>query len=156
MLASTALEQQAYRFDDRFALSGGEDAHFFRRLHGAGHRIVWSDRAVVRESVQPEQVTAAWIVRRSFSLGWRVARIERDLHPGLASLGRILIAIGLRLPPGLIRVCVFAAGPKHRRIDALQRIAAGLGRATALLGLNLPYFKPAAGDGPQSLPKSVP
>jgi cellulose synthase/poly-beta-1,6-N-acetylglucosamine synthase-like glycosyltransferase len=146
LLRTAAARKAGLRFDDRLALSGGEDSHFFRRLKAAGGRIVWSDAAVVHESVPPEHLTASWVVRRSSSIGWRFTRIDRELNPGPASLVRNLYAVLARIVPGAARLLCFALGPRHRRIDALETIAAGAGRAAALLGLRTEFHKAASSD----------
>ncbi|MDP6705491.1 MAG: glycosyltransferase family 2 protein [Alphaproteobacteria bacterium] len=141
LLRTAAARKAGLRFDDRLALSGGEDAHLFRRLKAAGGRIVWSNAAIVHESVPPQHLKPSWVVRRSFSIGWRFTRIDRELNPGPASLARNLYAALVRIVPGTARLLFFALGPPHRRIDALQTITAGAGRAAALLGLQTEFHK---------------
>src|SRR5208282_5349810 len=67
-------------FDDRFNLSGGEDTHFFLRVRKAGHSIVWSQEAVVHESIPNERANFAWILRRSYQCGnsWPLCESSLD------------------------------------------------------------------------------
>ena len=66
-------------FDERRALTGGTDTHFFRRAHRAGSRIVWANEAVVTEVVPDSRVNAGWIRRRGFRCGAGATRTELDL-----------------------------------------------------------------------------
>jgi succinoglycan biosynthesis protein ExoM len=38
-------------FDERLALSGGSDTHFFLRVRRAGYKLVWADEAIVYDCV---------------------------------------------------------------------------------------------------------
>lgn len=66
------------RFDDRFALSGGEDTLFTRSLHRLGEPMVWCDEAVVVDLVPAARSTRRWVLMRAFSSGNSdsVVRIE--------------------------------------------------------------------------------
>ncbi len=56
-------------FDDRLVLTGGEDRLLFTRIHGAGGRFVWDDRAVVDEYVPVSRQRPTWLLRRWFRIG---------------------------------------------------------------------------------------
>lgn len=122
------------RFDGAFALSGGSDSEYFRRLHRAGARIVWADDAVVTEWIPASRVTVAWIVRRSYRVGNGIARIALGASPGLRTVGFTLGNALLRLLRGGVGLVAFAFGPAHRRVRALDTLAAGVGRLAGLRG----------------------
>ena len=42
LFRASLVRDMAQHFDERFGLTGGEDMHFFRRIHLAGHKIVWA------------------------------------------------------------------------------------------------------------------
>lgn len=67
-------------FDDRFNLSGGEDTQFFLRVRKAGHSIIWSQEAVVQESIPLERGNFAWILRRGYQYGnsWSLCELSLD------------------------------------------------------------------------------
>jgi glycosyltransferase involved in cell wall biosynthesis len=60
-------------FDDRYALTGGEDSDFFIRLFNAGGRIIWSDDAVVEEWLPPSRTCLTWLLLRAYRLGTTAA-----------------------------------------------------------------------------------
>lgn len=82
------------RFDEDFALTGGEDAVFFAALaaHGAG--MVWSPAAWVSEHVPASRATFAYLAREYFRCGNVRAAME-----GLDSQDpRARAAVGRRPP----------------------------------------------------------
>jgi GT2 family glycosyltransferase len=68
-------------FDERMALSGGEDAEFFRRFAASGRRIVWADSAIVYESVPASRAKLRWLLARSFRVGCSAVWMERRRIP---------------------------------------------------------------------------
>ena len=56
-------------FDDRFALSGGEDMDFFVRLHESGGLICWADEAIVDEWVPASRTTLKYVLERAYRVG---------------------------------------------------------------------------------------
>ena len=68
-------------FDNRFALTGGEDTDFFMRVHRAGNRIVWAADAIVTETVPPSRTTVGWVLRRGYREWGSHSRCESVLYP---------------------------------------------------------------------------
>src|SRR5882672_1811375 len=66
VLISTAVFARIPGFDDNFQLTGAEDTHFFLRVHRAGFRIVWSQEAVVDESISADRGNLKWILHRGY------------------------------------------------------------------------------------------
>jgi len=123
------------RFDEQYALSGGSDSHFFRRLHRSGCRIVWADDAIVHEWVPASRVRVAWIMKRSFRVGNGIARIALEANPGIATSSKALGGALLRFLRGGVQLVLSSFGPAHRRVRALDTIASGAGRLAALFGI---------------------
>ena len=69
LIARSVLGIATPPFNERLGLAGGEDTYFFRMAYLAGCRIVWADRAVVRESVPLSRCTARWLLRREYRRG---------------------------------------------------------------------------------------
>ena len=64
-------------FSSAFRFTGGEDVVFFRRLHAAGIKMAWSEKAIVFEGVSGERATLGWLRRRWYRLGNIGVRCER-------------------------------------------------------------------------------
>jgi succinoglycan biosynthesis protein ExoM len=92
-------------FDERLALTGGTDRHFFLRVHDAGMRLCWAAEAIVREDVPKSRVTLPWVITRMYRQGACNAFCEIDLErKPLARLqmlaqGAAFIAGGAALAP---------------------------------------------------------
>ncbi len=66
LLGPTVLDRYPEPFDTRFALSGGEDSHFFRTIALAGYKIVYCNDAIASESVPRERVSVKYVLGRTF------------------------------------------------------------------------------------------
>ncbi|MEO8604987.1 MAG: glycosyltransferase family 2 protein [bacterium] len=62
-------------FDERYALSGGEDTDLFAQLIDGGCRIIAVDSAIVYEHLPPERTTVRWLLRRRFLNGVGAAQL---------------------------------------------------------------------------------
>ncbi|MGH7820010.1 MAG: glycosyltransferase family 2 protein, partial [Candidatus Binatia bacterium] len=108
LFRATLLGADEAPFDVRFALTGGEDVHFFRRLREAGRRIHWADEAEVVEWIPASRACANWLTRRMYRVGTSTALAELDLFPGggrrlrLAARALAWTGIGLALLPAAL------------------------------------------------------
>ena len=130
-------------FDERLALTGGTDRHFFLRAYDAGMRLVWAAEAVVREEVPKSRVTLPWVITRMYRQGACNAFCEIDLErKPLARLqmlaqGAVFIAGGAALAP---LGALSALRPKRRgqRLVQYARYAAyGVGLIATATGQGL-------------------
>jgi glycosyltransferase involved in cell wall biosynthesis len=106
-------------FDERLALTGGEDRLFFTLIHRSGGRFVWDDDAVVDEWVPASRQSVGWLLRRWFRTGVTRSLImiilEQPTWPrrlrrvagGLVMAGRGMWSMVAALPQG--RPAVLAA-----------------------------------------------
>ena len=141
LIRRSVLARTGIRFDDRFALSGGSDTHFFLRLHQAGCRMVWADEAVVHEWVPASRANLKWICRRAFRLGATMSRCELYTRPS-ARLVLVRIAKGLgqiawgfaALPTGLV-------WGRKSYVRALQRVSRGVGSLSGLIGFHYQEYR---------------
>lgn len=74
-------------FDERYALSGGEDTDLFVRLIADGGRFIAVDSAVVHEHLSPNRTRMRYLLRRRFLVGMGSARFHRSREPELARRG---------------------------------------------------------------------
>jgi succinoglycan biosynthesis protein ExoM len=121
-------------FDKRFALSGGEDAHFFMRVYLQGYKMVWADEALVYEWIPKSRTNIPWVLRRGFRTWGSQSICERELQPSIQLLfiralkGITLVLYGLvLLLPSLLR-------KRYRFIQALLNISRGFGTLFGLAG----------------------
>lgn len=69
-------------FEERLALTGGEDTFLFHRLVAVdGRRIVAVDDAIVREHLSPARVRVRWLLWRRFVVGVSGARLYTSTVP---------------------------------------------------------------------------
>ena len=133
-------------FDERFALTGGEDTHFFMRVHRAGFKIVWSDNAVVTEWVPESRMNTKWILQRAFRQGHNDSLIEIDLTSS-AIVRFIWIARGLaRICKGLLRMPFGFFRSQHHFVKSLQSVFNGAGIIAGIIGLDYLEYRKTHGS----------
>lgn len=121
-------------FDARYALTGGSDADFFRRLAAAGAKCVWADDAVVHEWVPESRATARWVLKRAFRSGINFTRTNFKTgaawRAGKAVAWNAACYAGwgvLGLPLALIR-------GRAATVRQLKHVCHGCGMLAGLLG----------------------
>ncbi len=133
-------------FDKRFALTGGEDGHFFRRVYQAGYKIIWSDEAVVYEWIPESRTTIKWLLQRAYRTYGTFSAIEQEFNGSIKTQcigiikasGRIILGIFLIFPSPILG--------KHIFVKALLNIFGGAGRFSGLVGKTYPEYKTIHGS----------
>lgn len=121
-------------FDERFALTGGEDSHFFMRLYRQGCLIVWANEAKVWEGIPKNRTTIKWILLRGYRCWGTHSRCERELSPSLKVQAiRVIKGCGL-IVLGLLLLLPALLGKRHLLVKALLRIFRGAGTFSGLVG----------------------
>jgi succinoglycan biosynthesis protein ExoM len=132
LITKDAFDGQDEPFSGRYR-DGGEDTHFFMRVHLRDRVIVWGDDARVMESVPVDRVRLGWLLHRAHRRGfilsqclqefaWSSPRIFKRVAHGL-----VRVAYGAALLPGSL-----ARGPVPA-IRGLREIAFGLGLLHGLI-----------------------
>ncbi len=133
LLATSFLRQSGLRFDLRFNLIGGEDAHFFdvaQRLHGL--TIIGCRTAVAYENVPQDRLALSWHLRRRFRMGGSLALCEKG-HTLRLSL-RALKGLGWIIR-GLATMITALWRGSLALVDGLLKGTFGLGMMAGLLGV---------------------
>jgi len=139
LIKGEIIRKLDYIFDNRFALTGGEDTEFFQRLTIMGYKIAWSDEAIVEELVSPHRMNLLWILKTNYRCWATHSLLEKDSASSFKSFllkiirlikGSILIILGfLKLFTGLF------VG-KHMLAIALLSISRGVGTFSGLFKLS--------------------
>lgn len=135
LFRAAVLKDRAPAFDERFALTGGEDTHLSQRLDLEGCRIVWADDAIVHEWVPPERVSVSFLLRRNFRIGSTRAAIQSDFRPYPVVVLRLLAFGVYGIVKATILLILFGLFGKHRRIGYLRNICFAAGVMAGLFGL---------------------
>ncbi len=134
-------------FDDRLALTGGEDRVFFTRIHRAGHEFRWDDGAVVDEWVPTSRVQIGWLVRRWFRTGVTrsLTLLYLDDPPWSRRLRRVAGGT-LMAGSGLLTTVGAIPGGRSRVLAAFRRFLLGIGAAWGALGLGFEEYREVHGQ----------
>lgn len=140
LIRSTLLNSTADPFDARFAFSGGEDTHFFRRVRASGAVIVWADGAVVTERVPASRGRLGWLLRRAYAGGSSFTVSQRLDAPPIVWVASALARGIARSLEGTLLLGPGLVGGRASTTRALQRVSVGLGALAGLIGrLPEPY-----------------
>jgi glycosyltransferase involved in cell wall biosynthesis len=140
-LVRKAVFDAVGEFDERFALSGGSDTHFFLRARLRGFTIVWANEAVVYEDVPPGRATLGWFLRRSFRVGNTWSLCERDLRPG--SRVRLALREVRKLARGIVGLPQALLSGKPATVHSLRRICEAAGNISGVFGYRYQEYRPS-------------
>src|SRR5215211_155674 len=134
-------------FDERFALTGGSDTHFFMRVFRAGYRIVWAVDAQVHDWVPKNRANARWILQRAYRLGNTRSLCELDLESRVSGrVAPVIKGVG-RIAQGVLLIPVSLALGRHVIVGALHKICYGAGRLAGVLGVQYEEYRRFSGVG---------
>jgi len=133
-------------FDERFALTGGEDTHFFLRARRAGFEIVCSGGAIVYEAVPPSRANLRWLLRRAYQVGnsWVLCESSLDRRAS-THIARAFKASG-RILQGAVSACVSPVFGKAALAQALSNLFLGAGMIAALAGQSFQGYRISGAD----------
>lgn len=156
LVRASAVRALRLRFDPQLGLTGGSDALFFRSLRAAGCRIVYAERAVVREDVPPARATLGYLCRRSYRNGSkRLAAKLIASGPASGSAwrlrGRLALRAGAQAGRAGLWLLVQGARGRMNRIrlaHGLVELAKSLGTIAACCGLRYEHYRNAGEAAP--------
>lgn len=141
---ASLCREGGHRFGEHYGLIGGSDSEFFTRLHRAGCKIVWSQKAEVLEFIPPERTNARWLVRRMFRTGNAGVLVARDLDGNTLRTNAILFCKALAwLAIGAGQSAAGLVAGKHLRVTGYRHIAYGLGILAGLSGCRFEEYRTA-------------
>ncbi len=121
-------------FDPVFGMSGGEDTHLFAQLRERGCKLVWSDRALVYETVPLSRTNEKWLLRREFRRGQTLGLSLRHRDASVPRLAKRGVKGTLELGSGVGRTILNAPRGKARWFRGVRQAAFGLGILSGLVG----------------------
>jgi succinoglycan biosynthesis protein ExoM len=133
-------------FDERLALTGGEDRMFFTRIHRAGGQFVWDDRAVVRDYIPASRARLGWMFRRWYRTGVTRSlvmlyldepsrlRRARRVAGGLVGAARGLALTVMAVPRGRVQV-----------LRRWRLVLIGIGASAGALGISYQEYRATHG-----------
>jgi len=89
LVRTEAIGNGRMRFNDAYALTGGEDTDYFYRLYLEGRTMVWCEEALAYEHVPDERLTTQWVYRRAYRGGECYARVFASSESLLKKVIRI-------------------------------------------------------------------
>lgn len=141
LVRANILKKLEKPFDERFALTGGEDSDLFMRLYQAGYKMVWADEAIVYESIPTTRTTKKYILQRGYRSWSTHSLLERELYPSFPVQAiRVVKGLGL-IAIGLLQLIPSLFLGEHAIVKALRFIYRGGGTIAGLLGIHYEEYR---------------
>ena len=141
LIRASAFERLDPPFDARLGLAGGEDTHFFLRLHDVGGRIVWADDAVVHEWIPTSRANTRWILQRVYRTSITWGMCESELRPSRLTAALRVGKGALRITWGLASLPFTWVGGRHRAVRSLWWVFHGAGHVAGVAGLRYHEYR---------------
>jgi hypothetical protein len=127
-------------FDDRFALTGGEDWDFFVRLHESGGLIYWANEASVDEWVPASRMTLKYVLQRAYWIGSIMAfRTSRSQSPRQKLLSVVRSVLGTMKRACLLLASLTRGTPEV--VKALQNVCCCAGLVAGASGRRYEQYR---------------
>ena len=170
LVRSEVFEKMGEIFDERLALSGGEDERFFRRVHYAGYKLMWADEALVYEWVPKSRTSVRWLLRRAYRSGNVYSRFIAplgptgfDIEPSITEQANLAMEVIKRTTKQLLRlrrslvirrsvvvkprsevivdIQLMVQLRRDRFVRRLLRVSYGVGMLTGMVGIGYEEYR---------------
>lgn len=138
--ASVLAELGGGGFDERLALSGGSDTHFFLRVGRVGYKLVWADEAIVYDCIPTSRMNARWLLQRSYRQGVMTIFVIRDVR-GVAGGAPQMRTGARRVTKGMLMLPISWLFGWHRFVECLRCTCFVGGLLGGLLGLRYQEYR---------------
>lgn len=122
-------------FDPRYGRTGGGDVDFFNRMMLKGCRFVYSEDAVVYETVPPERQRRSYYTQRAFTRGMTTAMYVPALSLGTLKSIAAIFLYSAALPWALML-------GQHHFMTYLIKDCDHLGKVLKYLGVEIVKYRP--------------
>jgi succinoglycan biosynthesis protein ExoM len=128
-------------FDERMALTGGSDTHFFLRVWRAGFKMIWADDAVITEWVSGSRITAGYVLRRGYRTGNTRGICERDFGHARGQRGVGFVRATWWIAKGLLLLPPSLLMGTHAAVRAVRGMCAGAGYFAGRMGARFEEYR---------------
>lgn len=134
LIRRAILDEIEGPFDPVFGMSGGEDTHLFAQLRERGNQLVWSDKAVVFETVPESRVASDWLLKREFRRGQTLGLSLRHRNASFVLLAKRGAKGVVELGAGLVKTVIGLPRGKAHWFRGIRQSAFGIGILSGLVG----------------------
>jgi succinoglycan biosynthesis protein ExoM len=127
VLIRRSLFAEMGNFDASYAISGGEDMHFFRKVHRSGYKICWAANAIVEEFVDESRTRPSWLIRRWFRTANTEALVTIELAESPKERIEFLVKGGVRAVVASVCLPIAVLGGFGRTMRCMNILARGAG-----------------------------
>lgn len=132
-------------FDERLALTGGSDTHFFLRVWRAGFTMIWADDAVVTEWISGSRITKGYVLRRGYRTGNTRGICERDIGHARGQRGVGFIRATWWIAKGVFLLPTSLFVGTHAVLRAVRSMCAGAGYLAGRVGSQFEEYRTTDG-----------
>jgi succinoglycan biosynthesis protein ExoM len=136
------IKQDNLDFDLRLNFCGGEDFDYFEKSSLKGNRHVWSDEAIVFETIVKERTTNKYLFYRHFTGGINNV-VQYKFHNGIFKswLHFLLKILGKTIGAILSFIIFIVTFNKERMEKSIVKIASAIGYLSGLLNFIVERYK---------------
>lgn len=138
MMRSEVVKRIGATFNERMALTGGSDTHYFMKVTMAGFRIIHVDDAIVHEWIPASRASVRWLLQRAYRQGNCLTLCYRELYGRDFRVWRRAVTGSARIVAGLLMLPVSVLIPvgkvRKRVVRILSTICRGAGSVMGVIG----------------------